>query len=156
MATGDIKWFQQGLLDLGNKLHNLSSDVLMLGIVTTTTVPTMATAVPCWGAAGTTNFSTNQVTTAGGYTGPITLASVTWALQGGLPTLRATDIVIPAHASGFTNGAYGILYNNTDANKRCLGYFELSSTGTTTIASGSLTLNFQGGAGTDVLQITAS
>lgn len=39
MATGDIKWFAQGLLDLGNKIHNLSSDVLNLGIVTTTAVP---------------------------------------------------------------------------------------------------------------------
>lgn len=155
MATGDIKWFQQGLLDLGTKVHNLATDTLKLGIVTNTTVPTMATAVPCWGAGGTTNLSTNQVTTAGGYTGPISLTGVSWALQAGLPTLRATDIVVPANASGFANGAYGILYNDTATNKNCLGYFELSSTGVATIVSGSLTLNFQGGAGTDVLQITA-
>lgn len=155
MATGDIKWFQQGLLDLGNKLHNLATDVLKVGIVTTATVPTMATADPRWGSGGTTNFSTNQVSTAGGYTAPITLTGVSWALQSGVPTLRATDVVIPSNASGFTNGAYAILYNDTDTGKRALGYFELSSAGTATIATGSLTLNFQGGAGTDVLQITA-
>jgi hypothetical protein len=34
MSTGTIKWFAQGLLDLGNKIHNLSSDTLKLGIVT--------------------------------------------------------------------------------------------------------------------------
>lgn len=33
MATGTIKWFSQGLLDLGNKIHNLGSDSLEMGIV---------------------------------------------------------------------------------------------------------------------------
>jgi hypothetical protein len=155
MATGDIKWFQQGLLDLGNKIHNLSSDALLLGIVTTTTVPTMATAAPHWGGTGTTNFATNQVGTGGGYTGPITLASVTWSNVAGVLTLRATDVLIPQNASGFANGAYGIIYNNTDANKRAIGYVELSSAGTATIVSGSLTLDWQG-AGTDILRVTPS
>ena len=153
MATGDIKWFQQGLLDLGNKIHNLSSDVLQLGIVTSTTVPSMATAAPHWGGTGTTNFATNQVGTGGGYTGPITLAGVTWTNVAGVPTLRATDPVIPQNASGFANGAYGIIFNSTDANKRALGYIELSAAGTLSIVSGSVTVDFQG-AGTDVLRIT--
>jgi len=155
MASGDIKWFQQGLLDLGNKIHNLSSDALMLGIVTNATVPSMATAGPAWGAAGTTNFATNQVGTGGGYTGPIALASVTWSNVSGVLTLRATDPVIPQSASGFSNGAYGIIYNNTDANKRALAYIELSSAGTVSIVTGSFTIDFQG-AGTDVLRVTPS
>ena len=153
MATGDIKWFQQGLLDLGNKIHNLSSDVLQLGIVTTTTVPTMATAAPHWGGTGTTNFATNQVGTGGGYTGPITLAGVTWTNVAGVPTLRATDPVIAQNAAGFANGAYGIVFNSTDANKRALGYIELSAAGTLSIVAGSVTVDFQG-AGTDVFRIT--
>jgi hypothetical protein len=153
MATGNIKWFQEGILQLGNKVHNLSSDVLQLGIVTTTTVPTMATAIPHWGGTGTTNFATNQVGVGGGYTGPITLAGVTWTNVSGVLTLRATDVVIPQNAAGFANGAYGIIFNSTDANKRALGYVELSAAGTATIVSGSLTLDFQG-AGTDVLTIT--
>ena len=153
MATGDIKWFQQALLDLGNKIHNLSSDVLQLGIVTTTTVPTMATAAPHWGGTGTTNFATNQVGIGGGYTGPITLAGVSWSNVSGVLTLRATDPVIPQNAAGFANGAYGIIFNSTDANKRALGYIELSAAGSLSIVSGSVTVDFQG-AGTDVLRIT--
>lgn len=153
MATGDIKWFAQGLLDLGNKIHNLSSDVLQLGIVTTTTVPSITTAAPHWGGTGTTNFATNQVGTGGGYTGPITLSGVSWSNVSGVPTLRATDVVIAQNASGFANGAYGIIFNSTDANKRALGYVELSSAGSASIVSGSLTIDFQG-AGTDVLKIT--
>lgn len=153
MATGNIKWFADGLLAIGNKAMNLSSDTLNLGIVTTATVPSITTAVPHWGGTGTTNFATNQVGTGGGYTGPITLASVTWTNVSGVLTLRATDIVIPQNASGFSNGAYGILYNNTDANKRAFGYIELSSGGTLSIVTGSVTIDFQG-AGTDILTIT--
>lgn len=155
MATGSIKWFNDGLLALGNKAFNLSSDVINLGIVTTTTVPSLTTAVPHWGGTGTTNFATNQVGTGGGYTGPITLASVTWTNVAGVITFRAADVVIPANASGFANGAYAIIYDNTDANKRAFGFIELSAAGTATIVSGSLTIDFQG-AGTDVLTITAS
>jgi hypothetical protein len=155
MATGDIKWFQQGLLDLGNKIHNLSSDVLQLGIVTSAVAPSMATAAPHWGGTGTTNFATNQVGVGGGYTGPITLAGVTWSNVAGVPTLRATDPVIPQNAAGFANGAYGIIFNSTDANKRALGFIELSAAGTLSIVSGSFTIDFQG-AGTDVLRVTPS
>lgn len=155
MAAGDVRWFQQAVLDLGNKIHNLSSDALQLGIVTSATVPSMSTAAPHWGGTGTTNFATNQVSTAGGYTGPIALASVTWSNVSGVLTLRATDIVIPQNASGFTNGAYGIIFNNTDANKRAIAFVELSSAGTLSIVSGSVTIDWQG-AGTDVLRLTPS
>ena len=155
MATGDIKWFSAAILQLGTKIHNLTSDTLNLGIVTTATVPTITTAIPHWGGTGTTNFATNQVGVGGGYTGPVALASVTWTDVSGVLTLRATDVVIPQNASGFSTGAYGIIYNNTDANKRALGYIELSSGGTLSIVSGSVTIDFQG-LGTDVLRITPS
>lgn len=156
MATGQMKWFAQGLLDLGNKIHNLSSDTLMLGIVKATTVPSLSTAGPHWGGTGTTNFATNQVATAGTqYTGPKTLASVTWTNVSNVPTLRATDIAMTIDASGFTDGAYGIIYNSTDANKRALGFVELSNAGTLSLVAGAVTIDW-GGAGTDLLTITQS
>lgn len=156
MATGTMKWFAQGLLDLGNKVHNLSSDSLALGIVTTATVPSLSTAAPHWGGTGTTNFATSQVSVGGTqYTGPKTLASVTWSLVSNVPTLRATDIVMTIDASGFSNGAYGIIYNSTDANKRALGFVELSAAGTLSLVAGGITIDW-GGAGTDLLTITQS
>jgi hypothetical protein len=156
MATGTMKWFAQGLLDLGNKIHNLSSDTLKLGIVTTATVPSLSTAAPHWGGTGTTNFATNQVSTGGTqYTGPKTLASVTWTLVSNVATLRATDISMTIDASGFTNGAYGIIYNDTDANKRALGFVELSAAGTLSLQAGAITIDW-GGAGTDLFTITQS
>ena len=154
MSTGTIKWFAQGLLDLGNKIHNFSSDTLKLGIVTTGTVPAVGTAAPHWGGTGTTNFASTQVATAGtSYTGPKTLASVTWTSVANVPTLRATDISMAQDASGFANGAYGIIYNDTDANKRALGYVELSSGGSLSLVAGSVTIDW-GGAGTDILTLT--
>lgn len=157
MAVGTIKWFAQGLLDLGNKVHNLSSDTFMIGIITNTTVPTVDTVAPHWGGTGTTNFATTQVATAGtSYTGPKTLASVTWTLIGSgpkVPTFRATDVTIAQDASGFSNGAYGIIYNNTDANKRAIAYIELNTAGTVSIVSDLVKIDW-GGAGTDILTIT--
>lgn len=155
MATGNIKWFGDGLLAITKKAMDLSADTLNLGIVTTATTPSVSTAVPHWGGTGTTNFATNQVGTGGGYTGPITLASVTITQTGGVVTLKAADIVIPQNASGFSNGAWGILYDNTDASKRAFGFIELSSAGTASIVTGSLTIDFQG-SGTDILTITAT
>lgn len=154
MAAGDIHWFDQALLDLGNKIHNLSSDTLNYGIITSAATPALTTAAPHWGGTGTTNFATNQVATGGtSYTGPAALASVTWALVSGVPTLRATDITLAQDASGFTNGRWLIGYNSTDANKRAIFYIDLGSD--RSLVTGSLTINF-GGAGTDILTITGS
>lgn len=156
MATGDIKWFAQALLDLGKKLHDLSTETIKLGIVTTATVPTLATADPRWGAGGSTNFSSSQVATGGtSYTGPVTLASVTWTIVSNVPTLRAANVSLAQDASGFTNGAYGIIYNDSDAGKRCLGFVELSSTGSISLVAGPLVTDWNGVNG-DIFTITQS
>ena len=143
MAAGDFKWFAQALHDLGNKLIDLDTDVLKFGLVTSATPPTVTIAGPCWGAGGTTNFSSTQVGTGGGYTGPITLASVTWTKDATGAVLDAADpSVIAQHASGATNIAYLILYSDTATNKNCIGYMELSTAGTISLVAGSLTITF--------------
>jgi len=155
MATGDIKWFAQGLHDLGSKLHNLASDSLYVGLVTSVTTPTVATAAPHWGGTGTTNFASNQVSTGTGYTtGGKLLTGVTWTVVSGVPTLRAGIVTWSQDAStGFTNALWGIIYNSTDANKRALGYIDLGTA--RGITAGSLTLDWSG-ATNDILTITQS
>ena len=155
MATGTVKWFAQGLLDLGNKIHDMDGDDWQLGIVTTATVPTLATAAPHWGGTGTTNFATNEVALATAYTGPIDLTTESWSLVSNVPTFRADNVVIAQDAGGFTNGAYGILYNNTDANKRAIAFIELSSAGTLSLVSGGVTIDWAT-ANNDILTITQS
>ena len=149
MATGTFKWFAQGIHDLGNKIHDLDSDDWRMGIVTDATVPAVNTAAPHWGGTGTTNFATNQVATTGtSYTAPLVLTSEAWTLNATGANMDWADTVmqLAQDASGFTNGAYGIVYNNTDANKRAIGYLEISSAGTASLVAGAIniTLNASG------------
>lgn len=125
MARGDVHWFNRALFDLGTKKHDLSADSFKLGIVTSTLAPTINTADPRWGSGGTSDFSANQVPTGTGYTGPIALASVTWSQVSSVPTFRANIVTVPQDASGFSTAAYGIIYNDTDAGKRALGFIDL-------------------------------
>ncbi len=126
MARGDIKWFAQGLHDLANKLHDLDNDDLRLGIVTNVTVPAINTPAPHWGGTGTTNFATNQVATGTAYAGPISLTE-SLALTAAGFDFRLVDVTIAQDAGGgFANGYWAIIYNNTDANKRALGYVDLA------------------------------
>lgn len=126
MARGDIKWFAQGLHDLGNKVHDLDGDDWRMGIVTNATPPTVNIASPHWGGTGTTNFATNQVPTGTAYTGPIVAASEAWTLDATGAKFRLADVNIAQDAGGgFTTGYWGIIYNNTDANKRAVAYVDL-------------------------------
>jgi len=155
MAAGDIFWFEQALLDIGKKLHDLSADTLKLAIIKGSgdsgIDPTEATADPRWGAGGSTNLSSSQVATGGtAYTGPITLASRTWTLVSGKPTLRADVINLAQDASGFTNGRWGVLYNDTDSGKRALGYVDLGSA--RSLVTGPLTIDWSGGTN-DILEL---
>lgn len=149
MAAGDVVWFDQALVDMAKKLIDLSGDI-RLGIVDATITPSATTAAPCWGAGGTTDFSAEQVSTGGtAYTGPIDLAGVTCTLSGGAMVFDADDVSISQDASGFTDGRWGILYDNAAANKNAIGYLDLGIarsivTGPLSItwnASGILTLN---------------
>lgn len=154
MAVGDIKWFGQALHDLGKKLHDLSADSLKLGLITSATTPTVATAVPHFGGTGTTNMATNQVAAGTSYSsGGPTLSSVTWTVVSGVPTLRAAAVTIAQDATGFTAARWGIIYNSTNAAKQALAYIDLGSD--RSIQAGSLTLDWSG-ATDDILTITQS
>lgn len=139
MATGDWKWFAQAIHDLGEKAHDLSSDDLRMGLVTAAVTPAVSTASPHWGGTGTTDMSGSQVSTGGtSYTGPVVLASVTWTLGATGGAFDFSDVSFAQDASGFTDARWGIVYNNTDANKRCIGYLDLGSD--RSIVAGTLTL----------------
>lgn len=156
MATGDIKWFAQALTDLGLKVHNMSSDTIKLGLVNSTTTPSVSTANPCWGAGGSTNFATNQVATSTtGYASGGPTLTKTWTLIGSTtPTFRASTVTIAQNAAdGFSTAYWGIIYNDSDANKKALAYVELGGPRANT--GGSLTIDWYG-ATDDILTITQS
>lgn len=140
MAAGDIKWFAQGLYDIGVGIHNLSTADWRLGITTATVTPAVNTAAPHWGGTGTTNLATNQVATTGtSYTGPVVLTTEAWTLTATGAVSDFADISLAQDASGFTDGRWGIIYNNTDANKRAVAYIDLGSA--RSLVTGPLAIN---------------
>lgn len=151
MARGDIKWFAQALHDLGNKLHDMDADDIRMGVITNAVTPAINTAAPHWGGTGTTNLATNQVATGTAYTGPIVAAGETWALTAAGADFRLTNVTIAQDAGGgFANGYWGILYNNTDANKRALAYVDLG--GPVGNQAGPIDFDWNGASG-DVLRL---
>jgi len=150
MPAGDVTFFNQGLLDLGNKIHDMDTDDWRIGLVTTATAPTKATAAPHWGGTGTTNFATTQVSTGGSsYTGPVVMTAETWATTSNEQRWSAAKIgPLAVDASGPTNIAWGIIYNNTDANKRAMAFVEISAGGTVSLVSGPLEIRWNSVDGT--------
>lgn len=130
MAQGDFKFFDQACVDVLEKLHDLENDDVRLALITSAVTPAVTDADPRWGAGGTTNFATNQVTPGGNYaSGGAQCANPSVVLSGGQAVFDADDPAAwNAHASNPTNARWGILYNNTDAGKRCLGFLDLGST----------------------------
>jgi hypothetical protein len=135
MATGDFTIFEEFTTDLGTEVHNLSSDVLKFGIIDNTTPPTAADATPTWS-----DYSANEISTGGGYTGPVTLTDVTYTEASGTATLAGDSFTISSNASGqASTTAWGILYNETAASDQAIGFFEL---GTIDITAGDVIIKF--------------
>lgn len=128
MAAGDITFFDQFKVDMGNKIHDLDGDTFKVGFVTSTTTPAATAAAPHFGGTGTTNYATNEVSAGGNYSaGGPSLTSVAYALDGSTVDWDAQKISIAQHASNPTNARWGILYNSTDANKRAVAFLDFGS-----------------------------
>jgi hypothetical protein len=83
-------------------------------------------------------MATNQVATGTAYTGPMVLTAEAWTLTATGAAMDVADVTVAQDASGFTNARWGIIYNNTDVNKRAVGYLDLGSD--RSIVGGSLTI----------------
>lgn len=153
MAAGDVHIFAQfsdNTVLTGNPVL-WASDTIKMGIVTNATVPTVTTTDPRWGAGGTTNFATNEVTPGGAYSaGGISLTSPTVSLSSALTNLNVTSpISLAANASNPTGAYWGIFYSSTDAGKHAIGYIDLG--GPLSLVAG-LQINVNGASsGTQIL-----
>lgn len=129
MAQGTVEVFDQFLHDLTEKIHDLESDAHFCALVDSTTTPLSTTADPRWGTGGTTNFSTWEVATGGNYAANgASCANPATTLTGGQVEYDMDDPAVwSQHASNPTNARWGIIYNNTDAGKRCIAFVDLGS-----------------------------
>jgi hypothetical protein len=128
MAAGDFTLFNKFKQDLGLKIHDLDNDTFRLGLITNAVTPASTTADPRWGASGSTNFATNQVTPGGNYaTGGPTLANPTLVESSGTVTWDADNISISVSGSNPNNARWGIVYNDTAAGKQACGFVDLGT-----------------------------
>lgn len=145
MAQGDITVFAQAKLDIGLEIHQLETDTIKLGLVTSSVTPSETTSDPRWGSGGSTNLSTNQVTPGGNYSsGGPTIANNTYTLSSVTATFDGDNISISQNASNPTNARWGAIYNDTAAGKQALAFLDLG--GATDLSAGdfSVTWNASG------------
>lgn len=141
MAQGDITCFNEFKEDLGLELHQLETDTFRLGLITNAVTPAANTADPRWGAGGSTNLSTNQVTPGGNYTtGGPTIANNTYVETSGTAAFDGDNVQILQNASNPTNARWGIGYNDTNAGKEAVFFLDLGSV--FNLSSGDLTITW--------------
>ncbi len=110
--------------DLGDKVHNLSSDTL--GLALSNTAPASETSNPSADGNGIlANVTQIAYTNVSG--GQPVLASVTWTLSSGTATLDAADEVITASGGAIPDFRYIYLYNSTPAANNLIGYWDNGS-----------------------------
>jgi len=120
-----------------------ASDTIKMGIITNAQTPNITDSDPRWGAGGTQNYSTAEVTPGGNYSaGGISLAGTTSTLSGAVASLNATSpISLAANASNPTGAFWGIFYDSTDAGKHVFGFIDLG--GSLSLVNG-LNINING------------
>ena len=120
---------------------NLSTNTLKLAIVNNALTPSVGMSDPRWGSGGSNDFSAHEVAHGTSYTGPITLTGVTYTRSGNVMTLAASNLsTLPLDSSGFTNGYYAIIYNDTVSGKYALGWLDLG--GPISLQLGALIINW--------------
>jgi hypothetical protein len=132
------------------------TNTIKMGIVTNIP-PAVADSDPRWGAGGSQNYATSEVTPGGNYSaGGITLAGTTSTLSTTTTSLNCTSpIALAANAANPTGAYWGVFYDSTDAGKHVFGYIDLG--GPLSLVNG-LSINVNGvSSGTQpVLQGVAS
>ncbi len=121
MARGDVTLFEEFAADIGAEKFNFDSDTFKLGIVDDTLAPTAADASPTWG-----DYSANEVSTAGGYTANgETIGSTSYSEADGVATFDGDNVTLTQDASGFTDGYWGIIYDDDEAGDAAIGFVDL-------------------------------
>ena len=141
MAAGATHVF--GGFQASNLASLWGSDVIKMAIVTNASVPSINDTDPRYGAGGSTNFATSEIATAGAYSaGGITLTTPTTVQASNVVSLKAVSpISLAANAANPNTGYWGIFYDSTDANKRCIGFMDLG--GPLTLTAG-MQINING------------
>ena len=148
MAKGDFLFFNDFVDDIGKGLHNLDTGTFKMALVTNATVPTVTTADPTWGAGGTTNFATNEVSGTNYAAGGIDITS-TFSTTAAVGTFDGTtNPAWTQHAAGPTDIRWGIIYNDSAANKDAVGFVDMGGGADISLVDGNISYTFAASIGT--------
>ena len=127
MAAGQWTTFNHALELIGAGTIKPKSDTFKMAFINSTLTLDATTAVPCWGAGGTTNLSTYECSPATGnyVAGGITLTSVTWVETTGVTAFDSDDVTVAQTALNPTDCRWGVVYSDTSATKDALGFIDL-------------------------------
>ena len=117
MAVGDVTFFHQFKVDLGNKIHDMDTDTWKVGLITRL-LPLLVLMLARIGAELGLQIMQRIKLHQGNYaTGGPSLTSLAFFNSAGTISWAAGKISIASHASNPTNARWAIIYNSTDANK---------------------------------------
>lgn len=148
MAQGDVVFFDQFMVnsqlgpDIGHDF-GATPNTIKCALVDSVLTPTDATLDPCWGAGGTTNFAARQVNIVNDYVdggNECATASVTLNVGNGTADFDWGNPT-PWATGDDPDAKWGIIYDDSTANKNCIGFIDLGpafdmSAGTLTITFG--------------------
>ncbi len=116
MAAGDVTLYSKYLLGTSD-LTTLSSMAVAYGTDTLKLMILKDTHTPDTSDSSIQehldDVSSDEVIITGGYTGPITLTTVTATQASDIVSINADSISITADASGFTDGRYAVVYKDS-------------------------------------------
>ena len=116
-------------------------DTIKCAIVNNGTVPATTTADPCWGAGGTTNFSSTEESGGNFTAGGLACANAAVTNSAGTIYIDFDDPITWAQdGANPTACLWGIVYSDTATNKNCIGYVDLG--GTFDATTGDLTITW--------------
>lgn len=133
--------FNQFSADVGNKVHNLNSDVLK--VMLTLTAPVATNAV---------KTDLTEIAAGNGYpAGGTASVGNAFTQTGGVGKLVSGDVTFTASGGSVASARYAVLYNDTSTNKSLIGFWDYGSTFTLAVGE-SLLVDFDGTNG--ILTIT--
>lgn len=145
MAAGDVHVSAKFVHNstLASLASLWGSDTIKMGIMTNAQTPGINDSDPRWGAGGSQNYSTAEVTPGGNYSaGGISLAGTAINFAAPNVQLQATSpISLGANASNPTGAFWGAFYDSTDAGKHVFGFIDLG--GSLSLVNG-LTISING------------
>jgi len=131
MARGDVTFFNEFAESSGDGRIDLDADTFKVALVNS--LPTAADAVPTWGAGGTTNLSSDEVSGTGYTAGGVTLAGVSWSQTSGVATFDSTtNPSWTQNGAGPTDIVGAVIYSDTATNKDAVAFVDMTTDGGTT------------------------